>query len=112
MIKLTRNAATVSLQMTSSWFCFLIIGRELAVSGIRMVAASKRIVLSADRHGKIKFVFQVAAIGLTLLEGYPFRLWLSVPLDDLLMAVAAAVTVYSGILYVKKNYKRLDLHRL
>ena len=44
----------------------LILARELIVSGFRMIAAGRNLVLAADKLGKIKTVFQDAAIALLL----------------------------------------------
>ncbi len=82
----------------------IILARELIVSGFRMVAASKGMVLAADKSGKIKTVFQDFAI-LVLLVGASFAgLYSVVNIIGLsLLGVATILTIYSGIEYLVKN---------
>jgi phosphatidylglycerophosphate synthase len=48
-------------------FVFIIIGRAFLVTGMRLVASSRGLLLVAERVGTTKAVAQVAAIGLFLL---------------------------------------------
>ena len=54
--------ALVELQVLPSWVALVILVREFIVSGLRMVAASKGIVIAASWYGKAKTVFQIIAI--------------------------------------------------
>jgi CDP-diacylglycerol--glycerol-3-phosphate 3-phosphatidyltransferase len=54
-----------------AWMVVLIIGRELAVTGLRAVAVSEGIVLAAEELGKYKTIFQMLALHGLLLH-YPF----------------------------------------
>ena len=54
-----------------AWIVVLIIGRELAVTGLRAVALSEGIVLAAEELGKYKTIFQMLALHGLLLH-YPF----------------------------------------
>ena len=45
-----------------AWMVVFIIGRELLITGLRMLAASKGIVIAADRAGKFKTTSQLMAI--------------------------------------------------
>jgi CDP-diacylglycerol--glycerol-3-phosphate 3-phosphatidyltransferase len=110
--KLLVSAALVMMvqqSMIPSWIAVVIIGREILVSGIRILAAAKGVALAADRHGKIKLVLQVAAITAVLLGNYPFSYITSFPIDLMIMLSAVAVTAYSGYKYVKNNYRELQL---
>ena len=49
------------------FFVLLIIGREFLVTGMRLVASSRGIVLAAEHAGKVKTVMQIVAIGFFLL---------------------------------------------
>ncbi len=82
----------------------IILARELMVSGFRMVAASKGVVLAADKSGKIKTVFQDLAI-LVLLAGASFvGLYSIVNIIGLsLLGIATLLTIVSGIEYIVKN---------
>ncbi|QHT63151.1 CDP-diacylglycerol--glycerol-3-phosphate 3-phosphatidyltransferase [Paenibacillus lycopersici] len=99
----------VSLHLTHAWVAFAIVGREIVITGLRIVAASRRIALQADSTGKIKMVFQVAAITAVLLDNRPFSFFTSIPVDQVLLYAALALTVYSGVHYVRNNYRRLEL---
>ncbi|MBI3012535.1 MAG: CDP-diacylglycerol--glycerol-3-phosphate 3-phosphatidyltransferase [Elusimicrobia bacterium] len=46
----------------SAWMVVLIIGREFLITGLRLLAASKGVIIAADRAGKFKTSSQVAAI--------------------------------------------------
>jgi CDP-diacylglycerol--glycerol-3-phosphate 3-phosphatidyltransferase len=55
-----------------AWMAVIIVARELAVTGLRLLAASKNVVLSAEAMGKHKTSMQIAAIISTLIRGsYP-----------------------------------------
>ena len=52
----------VSLDRLAAWVAMVIIARELAVTGLRSVAAERGVVISASWLGKVKTALQVAAI--------------------------------------------------
>lgn len=83
----------------------VIIGRELIVSGFRIVAASKGLVLAADKTGKIKTFFQDVAIavllaGASLMPGIYSAINI---LGLVLLGIACLLTVISGTEYIVKN---------
>jgi len=85
--------ALVSLHRLAAWVAMVIIAREFAVTATRMAATQSGVVIAANRWGKIKTAVQVATIFMLIaVSGHP--LWL-----DLLVDVAVAVTVLSGIDY-------------
>jgi len=100
----------VSQQMLYAWIALAIIAREIIITGIRLVATKQKIVLQADQFGKIKMVFQVAAITAVLLKNQPFSYITSLPIDQILMIIALILTVYSGYNYIKMNYRILKLN--
>jgi CDP-diacylglycerol--glycerol-3-phosphate 3-phosphatidyltransferase len=77
-----------------SWAAFIIIGRELAVMGLRGVAALERSKVPPSLWGKWKTVLQFWAIGLAMLR--LSREWGPLYLDEWLMLVAVAVTLISA----------------
>lgn len=99
----------VQLGSVPSWAAVVIIGREAAITAVRMVAASKGTVLAADRYGKWKLVLQVAAIAAVLVQSIPELGAIQVPFGMVLMAAAVLLTVYSGVRYIFANYKLLEL---
>lgn len=60
--------ALVELRVIPSWPVLIILTREFIVSGIRMVAATKGVVIAASWYGKAKTVLQIVAIVLFLVK--------------------------------------------
>jgi CDP-diacylglycerol--glycerol-3-phosphate 3-phosphatidyltransferase len=59
----------VNIDRVSALVALLIIARELAVTGIRAIAAGERFIIPAETTGKYKMALQVVAIVLLILEG-------------------------------------------
>jgi CDP-diacylglycerol--glycerol-3-phosphate 3-phosphatidyltransferase len=83
----------VSLGRLEAWIAMVIIARELAVTGLRGVAAEQGVVIQASWLGKLKTLLQVVAI-IALIATDPAPLGV-----DILVYVALAVTVISGVDY-------------
>ncbi len=69
--KLLISAAFVSLVqigLAPAWMVVVIIGRELAVTGLRAVAAARNIIIPAGRLGKYKLGAQVVAVSILILR--------------------------------------------
>jgi len=69
--KLLISAALISLvenRLAPAWAVVIIIGRELAVSGLRSIAASDGVIIAASKMGKFKMGAQVLAIALLILS--------------------------------------------
>lgn len=66
--------AFVGVQWIAAWMVVIVVARELAITGLRMLAASKNLVLAAEGWGKHKTVSQIVAI-LALLVQHSFREW-------------------------------------
>lgn len=55
-----------------AWMVVIIVGRELAITGLRLLAANKNVVLAAEGYGKHKTASQIACvIGVLVLLSYP-----------------------------------------
>src|SRR5712664_559317 len=54
--------AFVGLKWISAWMVVIIVARELAITGLRLLAASKNVVLAAEGYGKHKTISQIVAI--------------------------------------------------
>jgi CDP-diacylglycerol--glycerol-3-phosphate 3-phosphatidyltransferase len=64
--------AFVDRDLISAWMVVIIVSRELAITGLRLLAASKNVVLAAEYFGKHKTISQIVAIIATLvLVSYP-----------------------------------------
>jgi CDP-diacylglycerol---glycerol-3-phosphate 3-phosphatidyltransferase len=94
--------ALVSLDRLAAWVAMVIIARELAVTGLRAVAAERGVVMSASWLGKLKTILQVAAV-IALIAAYPAPVWV-----DVLVYVAVAVTLISGADYFLGLRRRLE----
>src|SRR5213076_3119289 len=68
--KLLIVVALVSLDRLEAWVAMVIISRELAVTGLRSIAAERGVVISASWLGKVKTALQVAAV-FALIIWYP-----------------------------------------
>ena len=69
--KLLISAALISLvenHLAPAWAVVIIVGREFAVTGLRSIAATEGVVISASRMGKFKMVAQVVTVGLLILS--------------------------------------------
>ncbi len=84
----------------SAWMVIIVLARELAVDGLRMVASLKGRVIAAGKLGKIKTVSQMAAISLAIIHNWPFGIF---PMKEILAYVMVAFTLWSGIDYFIKN---------
>ena len=103
--KLLVTAALLMLlehTLVSGWVVFIILAREFIVTGFRMLAASKGIVIAAGWLGKIKTVVQFIMISTLLLLNYPFEL-LNLPVDQIFVALAVILTIASGVEYIYQN---------
>jgi CDP-diacylglycerol--glycerol-3-phosphate 3-phosphatidyltransferase len=83
----------VSLNRLEPWVAMVIIARELAVTGLRAVAAEQGVVIAASWLGKAKTILQVAAV-FALIAANPSPAWV-----DALVYLAVAATVISGVDY-------------
>ena len=92
----------VELQMTPSWIVIIIVSREFAVTGLRLVLAGEGEVVAANMLGKIKTWTQIIAISALLLHNIFFEMF-SFPFDELALWVALFFTVWSGLDYFVKN---------
>jgi len=110
--------AFVGLDLMYAWMVVIIVARELAITGLRLVAASQNVVLAAERYGKHKTISQIVAILAVLvlmsykqwglpgevifgfhLFGGPWVKWFA----ELSKWVAVLLTFVSGALYLWRN---------
>lgn len=91
--KLLISAALIFLigHGIEAWMAFVIIAREFIVTGIRIIAISKKKVIAASRLGKIKACLQVIAVIAVLLNSY---------FGWYIMLIAVLFTLISGIEYL------------
>lgn len=88
----------IPLGRIEAWLVFVIIGRELAVTGLRAIAASEGLVIAANRWGKVKTIVQMVALFALILH-YPYGSIDFQQLGTVLIWVAAIITIASGLHY-------------
>lgn len=89
--------AFVSLGLISPWPVIIIIGREFAVTGLRVIAASEGTIIPASIWGKLKTITQIIAVIVLLLHPHLFAFPAYLPIA--LIWLAAVITFYSGYRY-------------
>ncbi len=89
----------VSTQTIPGWMVIIIIFREFVISGFRIVAASKGVVVAASNLAKLKTQSQILAVIFALLE-LPYYL--------IVMLIAVILTIISGAQYI---YNGRDLFK-
>ncbi|HEX6151893.1 MAG TPA: CDP-diacylglycerol--glycerol-3-phosphate 3-phosphatidyltransferase [Solirubrobacterales bacterium] len=92
----------VSTGRLAAWVAMVIIAREIAVTILRTIAAERGLVIAASWLGKLKTVLQIAAI-IALIATNPAPLGV-----DILVYIALAVTVLSGVDYFFGLRKRIE----
>ena len=87
--------------MMAAWALMLVLTREFAVTGLRLVAVGKGTVIAAGKSGKFKTASTM--IGLCVMMAFP-----SIPLvSTIVVAVIILTTVYSGVEYFVQNWNCL-----
>lgn len=96
----------------AAWMVIVIVAREFAITGMRLLAASKSIVLASENFGKHKTLSQIAAINALLLldacQEWPvasenfIHKWLP-PFAEFMLWLTVILTATSGALYLWRN---------
>ena len=84
-----------------AWALMIVLTREFAVSGLRMVAGPKGKVIAAGWSGKVKTFSTM--IGLCVMMAFPQVTWISMTV----LVVIVATTLYSGVEYFIQNWNCL-----
>ena len=129
LLMLTAMISLVQVNMVPGWMVAVIWWRELAVTGLRTLAATHAQAMAADSWGKIKTVFQMTAVitGMVFyitqntlddsIAGWKMRARLDNWWGDLfihlveanalvywLMVITTAISLFSGIVYFRRNW--------
>jgi CDP-diacylglycerol--glycerol-3-phosphate 3-phosphatidyltransferase len=104
-----------------AWVAIIIVSREFLITGLRQLAAAKGVVLPADRFGKHKTIWQIITILYFLLllslNEWVLAGWLTQPrylallwnpIGSLLLGLALALTVGSGLGYLLRNRRLIE----
>lgn len=84
-----------------AWALMIVLTREFAVTGLRLVAVGNGTVIAAGWSGKVKTASTM--IGLCFMMAFPTIVWL----NWTVVGVIVATTVYSGVEYFVQNWKCL-----
>lgn len=110
--------AFVGLGWMAAWMVVIVVARELAITGLRLLAASKNVVLAAEGYGKHKTISQIVAIISLLVQHsydqwgafgktvFGFKIWGEPWVNgftQIALWVAVVLTFVSGWLYLWKN---------
>ncbi len=114
--------ALVGLNLFPAWFVIVILSREFIVTGLRALGTESGRVIQADKWGKHKTIWQMITILLTLVflamrdtlvyagewerfwRGRLLEWWFHNVVINLMMAICLVLTVYSGVLYLIRNW--------
>jgi CDP-diacylglycerol--glycerol-3-phosphate 3-phosphatidyltransferase len=100
MLTLAGFLGLMMIDSASPWAVFLIITRELFITGLRVSAVAEGIDIAASWMGKVKTVVQMIAIGFLLMG------WVG---GDELLWLAVALTLYSGYEYVRDFFRSVKM---
>ena len=84
-----------------AWALMIVLTREFAVTGLRLVAAPKGTVIAAGKSGKFKTASTM--VGLCVMMAFPAVIWL----NWVIIGVIVATTLYSGVEYFIQNWNCL-----
>ena len=111
------QASTQTFSIVLAVCSTIIVGRELLISAIRQIAASKGIVIAANVFGKVKTILQDVALPLVIVLQCPafVNLLTSSNMYNVVFYVTAGLfilatlmTIVSGVIYVIQNKKVFD----
>jgi CDP-diacylglycerol--glycerol-3-phosphate 3-phosphatidyltransferase len=99
MLMLAGFLGLMFIDRADAWIVFLILTREFMITGIRVVAASENMNISASFWGKMKTFAQIMAIGFLIMDwsGGTILLW-----------IALILTLYSGFEYMREFFKNYE----
>jgi CDP-diacylglycerol--glycerol-3-phosphate 3-phosphatidyltransferase len=106
--KLLISASLISLVQVGrvpAWMVVLIVGRDLAITGLRGIAASQNVIIRASDLGKATMTAEVIAVALMILNWPPF----TVPVGQAALMVAILLSLASGVAYFHKFWRCIDL---
>ncbi|WP_430607108.1 CDP-diacylglycerol-glycerol-3-phosphate 3-phosphatidyltransferase [Enterococcus sp. AZ170] len=102
MLVMTAFIILVGQQKAPTWVVAIIVCRELAVTGLRLLLVEGGEVMAAAWPGKVKTATQMVAIILLFINNIPFTA-IGFPVDQIMLYICLLFTIYSGVDYFVKN---------
>jgi CDP-diacylglycerol--glycerol-3-phosphate 3-phosphatidyltransferase len=93
----------------AAWTAMIIVAREFAVTGLRLIAVESGVVIAAGTAGKIKTAVCCVAICIMLTTLREISLFGGFTLNGLCVLLMVLTTVYSGVEYFAKNLSVLKV---
>ena len=93
----------VEQQQMASWAVMIVIAREFAVTGLRLVAMEDGTVIAAGISGKVKTALSMVCICIMFLPIHANVLFAGLTVDNICAVLIVLVTVYSGVEYFVVN---------
>lgn len=100
LLVLSALIGMVELSLIPAYVVIIIIGREFIVTGFRIIAIEKRVVIAAGFSGKLKTAVQMVMIIFVLLG---FKSEEAVMFSNILIILSVVLSIYSAIEYIIKN---------
>jgi CDP-diacylglycerol--glycerol-3-phosphate 3-phosphatidyltransferase len=95
----------VDIARIPAWVAIVIIGREIAITGLRAMAAADGVVIAAENMGKWKVGAQITAVLCLVLDYHLGTDWIS-DVGRIAIFIAMILAVISGIQYIIDYWKR------
>ena len=99
----------IPLDKVQAWVVFLIIGREITVTGLRSIAASQGLILNASRIGKKKMVSQTVALCFFLLTIPGMEPFLEA-VGNIFLWTSVVLGYWSALYYFLHFYREAKRH--
>lgn len=107
LLVLAALVVLVELGVIPGWVVVIIVGREFAVMGLRVIKADEGIIIPASQWGKIKTHIQIYSIIIAILEPVIIKyLPAPYPIGYWAVLLAMLVTIASGIEYFYQAYRK------
>lgn len=99
-----------SVMSFNMWCAIILVARDIVVDALRFIAAQRKVVIAANIFGKMKTVFEMIAVSLVLLNGFPFNYFdknfpKGLHITDIFVYIATLMSLISGIIYLVQNRK-------
>ena len=98
--------ALTTMQIIPVWVFAIILVRDLAIDGMRMMAARTGVTIAASYYGKLKTTFQLTAL-IILLVNLIFNWPFLAIIGNIALYAALALTIFSGADYLVKSWKKV-----